>query len=100
VDAEKTSYIDIMANPQGERDGGKRVPKRLPLISEWECEFDVHILDPIITRSIFLETLETAGMYVGIGQYRPQRGGTAGRFRVVNVDWIEESRELKVRKRA
>jgi hypothetical protein len=90
VNAGTASYIDIWANADGKRGSGTRVMRRIPKIDEWEARFDVHILDPIITESIFTEMLEIAGMYIGIGQYRPQNGGTAGRFEVVSIKWQEE----------
>jgi hypothetical protein len=92
IDAEKTNYIDIYAHSDGDKDGGKRVMKRFPVIEKWKAEFDIHVLDPTITKAVFVDTLEIAGMYIGIGQYRPQRRGNAGRFRVVSVDWNESLR--------
>jgi hypothetical protein len=90
IDAAKTDYIDIPCNADGVRGSGKRVMRRFPIMPEWEAKFDVIILDPIITEEIFSEMLELAGLFVGVGQYRPQNSGTNGRWRVESVEWIAD----------
>lgn len=87
IPVEEVGYVDLLVNPQGRSEGGTRISKRLPMISKWTATFDVHILDPIITEDVFTEMLEIASLFIGIGQYRPQNGGTAGRFKVVSIDW-------------
>lgn len=87
VDPATVDYIDIYANADGMRGSGKRVMRRFPIIPKWTATFDVHILDPIITEEVFSETMEQTGMYVGIGRYRPEKGGTNGRFRLAKLVW-------------
>jgi len=82
--------ITISANADGIRGSGKRVPRRFPSIpAGWSATFDVYILDPIITEQVFHEMMELAGMFIGIGQFRPQNGGTNGRFRVEKLAWAD-----------
>jgi hypothetical protein len=49
----------------------------------------VHVLDPIITKDIFVEMIELAGMFIGMGQFRPANLGTNGRFMLDKIDWID-----------
>lgn len=85
--------IIISANADGMRGSGKRVPRRFPMIYEWSATFDVMILDPIITKDIFTEMVGVAGMFIGIGRFRPEKGGMNGRWRVDKVAW-QDNRQL------
>lgn len=67
--------------------GRKRVPKCFPTVYEWKGDVTFHILDEIITESIFRQHIEEAGNFIGIGVFRPERGGYYGRFRVVDLKW-------------
>jgi len=93
IDPDSVSAITISANADGVRGSGKRVPRRFPVIpAGWSTTFEVLILDPIITKEIFGEMMELAGMFIGLGQFRPQNGGTNGRFQVKSVKWADNRR--------
>jgi hypothetical protein len=93
IDPDSVSAITISANADGVRGSGKRVPRRFPVIpAGWTTTFDVLILDPIITKDVFVEMMELAGIFVGLGQFRPQSGGTNGRFQVKSVEWADNRR--------
>ena len=87
------AVIVISANADGVRGSGKRVPRRFPIFYEWGATFDIHILDPIITEPVFREMVEIAGMFVGIGRFRPEKGGQNGRFKITAIDW-KDNRSL------
>ena len=95
IKPEDVDYIDIPANANGQRGSGTRVIRRLPTMLKWKAEFTVTILDPIITHEIFSEMLGDAGMYIGIGQYRPENSGTNGRWNVVSIDWHEDRKAVR-----
>lgn len=71
----------------GIRGSGKRVFKIFPLIPEWSGTVIFTILDDIITKEVFKEHLEQAGMFIGIGCFRPQSNGTFGRFSIEKLEW-------------
>lgn len=71
----------------GKKGGGKRVMKCFPVIQQWEGEMTFYVLDDMITEDVFRHHLEQAGAFVGLGRFRPQRGGFYGRFKVVNMTW-------------
>jgi hypothetical protein len=79
--------VVILSNADGVRGSGKRVPRRFPSVARWQATFDVWILDPIITEEIFRDMLVLAGMYVGLGRFRPEKGGTNGRFKLEKLTW-------------
>lgn len=94
INPENVSSVTISANADGRRGSGTRVPRRFPVIDTgWIMTFDVVILDPIITEPVFREIVEIAGMFIGIGRFRPEKGGTNGRFRISELVW-QDNREL------
>jgi len=53
---------------------GSRILRARPRFDNWELEFTVKIIDPIIRPENLKEFLETAGKYVGLCDYRPEYG--------------------------
>lgn len=59
-----------------------RVIRHRATLPEWKAKFSI-FYDPIyIEPSILKDILETGGIKVGICDFRPQRGGQFGRFKV------------------
>jgi len=81
----------ISANPDGVRGSGKRVPRRFPEFSKYQGIASFTIIDDLITQPIFEQHVKAAGMVVGIGRFRPEKGGTNGRFRVTKFEWEDMS---------
>jgi hypothetical protein len=89
IDPASVSSITISANADGIRGSGRRVQRRFPIMPEWRATFDIYILDPIITEPVFREMVEIAGMFIGIGRFRPEKGGTNGRFKIEALAWAD-----------
>lgn len=87
ADDVKGEWLFVPSN--GQRGGGTRVHKCFPIIHKWECSVTFTILDRKITKPVFVEHLEEAGNFTGIGRFRPANNGYYGRFRVESVDWPE-----------
>jgi hypothetical protein len=79
----------ISANADGVRGSGKRVPRRFPQFTKWQGVVEFTILDDIITKETFERHVKAGGLIVGIGRFRPENGGTNGRFRCVKFEWEE-----------
>ena len=71
----------------GKRGGGSRVEKIFPVVPEWKANVTFYILDETITEAVFVEHLKQAGMFIGIGRFRPINNGFYGRFDVLDVKW-------------
>jgi hypothetical protein len=84
----------INAHANGVRGSGTRVTRFFPTFDEWEATFEVMVLDPLITEAIFTEVIEAAGLFVGVGQHRPEQLGTNGRWEIVSIDW-QDARKVK-----
>jgi hypothetical protein len=81
----------ISANADGKRGSGTRVPRRFPEFPVWNGEAEFTIVDDVITPDIFEQHVKSAGIIVGIGRFRPENGGTNGRFRVKKFEWQDMS---------
>ena len=63
------------------------VIRHFPHYAKWSGTLRVHILDDTITKDIFEKVAREAGNFVGIGQFRPEKGGYFGRFEVKSISW-------------
>jgi hypothetical protein len=81
--------ITINANADGVRGSGKRVKRTFPIAPQWQGALTFYVMDDAITQPIFEKVLSETGKFIGVGQYRPQNGGTNGRFEVVSTAWSE-----------
>lgn len=77
----------LYVNADGVRGSGKRVWRHFPLIREWAAEVTFYIADETITKDVFEQHLREAGKFIGIGRFRPERGGFKGRFEVAGTQW-------------
>ena len=56
----------------------------------WSCTVTVDVDEELIDREQLLEWLEIAGRQVGLGDWRPEKSGTFGRFNVASFEEIAE----------
>lgn len=59
-----------------------RVVRYRPRLDEWELSFTLRLHDDQFPVSVMNEILTYAGLYVGIGDYRPGKKGKYGKFMV------------------
>lgn len=84
---EDVPRIAVNCNADGVRGSGKRVLRFFPEIKSWEGQLEVDILDDTITPEVFEKHAAEAGMLVGVGQNRPENGGSSGRFQCDEFVW-------------
>lgn len=75
----------------GKPGSGRRVWKTFPVINDWEATVTFYVFDDTITKSVFEDVLQQAGMFTGIGFWRVANRGLKGRFDVVDVQWTEKN---------
>jgi hypothetical protein len=90
VHPDDVQCIALSVHSNGQRGSGKRVTRRYPIISDWQTTFTIHVLDPVITEPILTEMLQIAGLFVGLGRFRPQNRGSNGRFTIAKLVWQED----------
>jgi len=62
--------------------GKARVIAYRPKFIKWKLEFIISYDQNILDAQQITDSLITAGQYVGLGGFRPEKGGTFGRFEV------------------
>lgn len=74
----------VYCHSDGKRDGkAGRVYRLFPKVENWETEFELEAIDPRLTEEVLSRHLVAAGLYNGMGRFRPQNGGHLGRFEVL-----------------
>lgn len=63
-----------------------RIIRYRPRFDNWELEFEIISQDEQLPVEIIKQVLDHAGLYVGIGDYRPGRGGKYGKFMVTKFE--------------
>ena len=73
----------------GKPGGATRVMKCFPRIDQWEAKFEMIVIDDTITEEVFKNTLQQAGIFIGVGRGRPRKGHDYGRFAPVSITFEE-----------
>ncbi len=81
----------INANADGVRGSGKRVRRCFPVIPDWKADVKFWLTDDVIDQSVFEEAVSEAGQFIGVGRFRPEKGGFYGRFKVTAFNWEAEA---------
>jgi len=89
IKAETVEPKVLFVPSDGKRNGPKRVMKFFPTVPEWTAKVVFDVVDDIISKPVFEQTLEYAGKFLGIGSMRAGNGGIAGRFEVVSVKEVK-----------
>lgn len=66
---------------------GSRVMRTFPRIDDWGGLLTFHIFQEDLSKDVFEEYLEEAGMMIGVGRFRPENGGVNGRFQIQKTEW-------------
>lgn len=67
-----------------------RVMRHRPRIEAWTAKFSIRVHDDILDPSTIRMLLNEGGLRLGIGDYRPEKGGPFGTFDVVSWQSIEQ----------
>lgn len=65
-----------------------RVMRYRPRFNDWGASFAIHIDDDLLSVEMAHQLLSEAGQSIGIGDFRPEKRGPFGRFRVTS--WKEQ----------
>lgn len=69
-----------------------RIMRHRPRFDCWGAKFTLKINDSLIAVKDCQKLLEEAGDYIGIGDFRPQKAGPFGCFRVIEFRELEEKK--------
>lgn len=79
--------IVIYANLDGRKGGSKRGNRWFPMINNWTATLVIHVLDDEITEDAMELVVTEAGIFCGVGRWRPAKGGLNGRWEVESITW-------------
>lgn len=65
-----------------------RIVRYRPRFDQWGAEFELKVNDALIAPETAHQLLTEAGDTIGIGDFRPEKGGPFGTFRVVRFEEI------------
>jgi hypothetical protein len=77
----------VYVNQDGVRGSGKRVWRNFPRIDDWSGVVEFSIIAPEIPKDVFEELMAYSGLIVGVGRFRPEKGGYFGRFEATKFTW-------------
>lgn len=60
-----------------------------PKWNEWQIKFILKVDEDTITSATIKDIVESAGKYVGVGSFRPEKNGRFGRFDVLKLEEIK-----------
>jgi len=62
--------------------GQARLMRYRPKLNDWSLCIEITFDETMIERAQIISSAENAGKYIGLGDYRPAKGGPFGRFMV------------------
>jgi hypothetical protein len=87
IKAESVQAEALYVPSDGKPGGNLRVMKYFPRINGWAVTCSFNVFDDAIDTDTFKRHLEAAGIYIGVGRWRPRNRGLYGRFRVEDIKW-------------
>ena len=74
----KTSqFQSVVGNPGGH---GRIVRTRAMFETPWECDFVLDVDDELVDKAMLERWLDIGGRRIGLGDWRPEKSGSYGRF--------------------
>lgn len=64
-----------------------KIMRHRPRLDAWQATFTLEIDETILSCAFIQQLLEEGGKRIGIGDFRPEKGGPFGRFRITS--WKE-----------
>jgi hypothetical protein len=87
IKKENAECIAVNCHANGDPSSGRRVLRYFPEFKKWSGKLEVVILDETISEPVFERHAHEAGSLVGVGQNRPENGGSNGRYQCEKFNW-------------
>lgn len=89
ITQERIKSQSLMCDAEGKKGsrGGKMVLRTFPLFPQWTATAELHVFDASIPNHVYERCVRSAGVFVGLGRFRPENGGYYGRFEVTAIEW-------------
>jgi hypothetical protein len=87
VPSDQIVKVPLFVPSDGKRGGSRRVVRNFPHIMEWSGTLEVYVFDNVITEDVLMHHIDAMGKFIGVGNYRPEVGGSNGRFSAKLIKW-------------
>ena len=71
------------------RVGQNRIPRTRAKFDEWEATFRLETDEELVDQEQLARWLDIAGRRIGLGDWRPEKSGTYGRFETIKIEAVE-----------
>lgn len=92
VEADSVECQMFSCDAQGKRGdySSSRVDRRFPMVpAGWKATGEVHIINDDVTPERVVQYIKMAGRCIGVGRFRPSKGGHNGRFALESYEVID-----------
>lgn len=85
-------YVDVYCHSDGKKGGtAGRVWRRFPEVPPgWKGTLEIVCLDPSLPEDHLKKYISNAGLFGGVGTWRPKNGGGNGRFKLIKLDRVND----------
>jgi hypothetical protein len=87
IKIDEAKYVALWCDSTGKRGSGSRVLRYFPIFYRWSARISFFVLDDSIPAAVCDRFFANAGLIAGIGRFRPENGGTNGRWIVKSAVW-------------
>lgn len=88
VSKEKLTDFEVDSRPVVIPSTKGRIMRHRPRLDRWAMNFTIEVDDEVLPLDFMQQLLTEGGRRLGLGDYRPEKGGPFGRFRVIFWDEI------------
>lgn len=67
-----------------------RIMRHRPRFDQWSAKFDLVVNEKLLPVELAQQLLEEAGLSVGVGDFRPERRGPFGTFRITRFEEVSQ----------
>ena len=85
IDITPIKFDKMIKNSQWGRIMGRPVLITRPEFIKWSCEVVIEYNIEVLSAEKILNILNWAGFHKGLGDYRPENGGSYGKYKVIKV---------------
>lgn len=87
-DGQKAKDFEVDSRPVTIPATKGRIMRHRPRFEKWSAKFTIRVNDDLLPVDFVQQLLTEGGQQIGIGDYRPEKGGPFGTFNVAS--WKEE----------
>lgn len=81
-----TQFQSVVVNPSNK---SRLIRTRAKFDTPWECDFVLDVDDELVDKAMLERWLDIGGRRIGLGDWRPEKSGSYGRFETESLKPVE-----------